>query len=143
MFKAILQKMNIEEGSQSDNTQENPEGAAPESAGAAGTEGSADPAKIQADVIEVLKTVYDPEIPVNIYELGLIYEVNVEPGGSVHVRMTLTSPSCPVAGSLPGEVEQKVKSVPGVTDARIELVWEPAWNMSMMSEAARLQLNMF
>jgi len=142
MFKAILQKMNIEEGSQPDIDLKNQEAAAPES-GASAAQGSVDPDKLKADVIEVLKTVYDPEIPVNIYELGLIYEVNVESDGAVHVRMTLTSPACPVAGSLPGEVEQKVKSVPGVTDARIELVWEPAWNMSMMSEAARLQLNMF
>ncbi|MFN8276318.1 MAG: SUF system Fe-S cluster assembly protein [Chitinophagales bacterium] len=97
-------------------------------------------ADIKAAVIEVLKTIFDPEIPVNIYELGLIYEVNVMDGDIVEVVMTLTSPSCPVAGTLPGEVEQKVKSVDGVTDAVVELVFEPAWTQEMMSEEARLEL---
>ena len=93
-------------------------------------------------VIEVLKTCYDPEIPVNIYELGLIYMVNVSDDGVVEVKMTLTSPMCPVAGSLPPEVEMKIRSVAGVTDARVEVVWDPPWDMSKMSEAARLQLNL-
>ncbi len=96
--------------------------------------------EIKAAVIEVLKTIFDPEIPVNIYELGLIYEVNVMDGNVVEVVMTLTSPSCPVAGTLPGEVEEKVKSVSGVTDAVVELVFEPAWNQDMMSEEAKLEL---
>lgn len=96
--------------------------------------------EIKTAVIEVLKTIFDPEIPVNIYELGLIYEVNVMDGNVVEIIMTLTSPSCPVAGTLPGEVEEKVKSVSGVTDAVVELVFEPAWNQDMMSEEAKLEL---
>ena len=101
------------------------------------------PADVENDIVEALRTVYDPEIPVNIYELGLIYDVDVQEGGAVHVKMTLTSPACPVAGSLPGEVQTKIEAVPGVTSAEIELVWDPVWNPSMMSEAARLQLGMF
>lgn len=97
---------------------------------------------IEAQVIEALRTVFDPEIPVNIYELGLIYDVKVEPAGAVAIRMTLTSPNCPAAQSLPSEVEAKVKEVPGVTDAKIEIVWEPPWDPDKMSEAARLQLGM-
>jgi FeS assembly SUF system protein len=98
---------------------------------------------IENGIVEALKTVFDPEIPVNIYELGLIYDIDLQPDGQVQVKMTLTSPGCPVAGSLPGEVKNKVEAVPGVTAADIELVWDPAWNPSMMSEAARLQLGMF
>ena len=94
-------------------------------------------------IVHALKTCYDPEIPVDIYELGLIYDVDVQAGGKVVVSMTLTSPACPVAGSLPGEVEQKVQGVEGVEEARVELVWEPPWNPGMMSEAARLDLGMF
>jgi FeS assembly SUF system protein len=102
-----------------------------------------DPAKIRADVIEALKTCYDPEIPVDIYELGLIYEIEIGDGGSVAVKMTLTSPACPVAGSLPGEVEGKVRSVAGVKDASVELVWDPPWDKDMMSEEAQLTLGFF
>ena len=98
---------------------------------------------IEEIIVEMLKTVYDPEIPVNIYEMGLIYDLNVEPGGQVQIKMTLTSPGCPVAGTLPGEVKDKVESVPGVAAAEVEVVWDPVWNPSMMSEAARLQLGMF
>ena len=94
-------------------------------------------------VIETLRTCYDPEIPVNIYELGLIYEVRVEPTGEVYVKMTLTSPNCPVAGSLPIEVKEKVKAVPNVTGVKLDLVWEPVWDPSKMTEAARLQLGLF
>ena len=97
---------------------------------------------IKKRVVEELKTVYDPEIPVNIYELGLIYQLEISETGFADVEMTLTSPMCPVAGSLPGEVEAKVKSVNGVSDARVELVWDPPWNMEMLSEEARLQLGM-
>lgn len=98
---------------------------------------------IEERVVEALRTVYDPEIPVDIYELGLIYEVNVdEELKSVHVSMTLTSPSCPVAGTLPGEVETKVKSVEGVDDAFVELVWDPPWTMEKLSDAAKLQLGL-
>ena len=101
------------------------------------------PLAIEAEVIEALRTVYDPEIPVNIYELGLIYEINVDEFGSVHIVMTLTSPACPVAGSLPGQVENTARAVEGVTDVRVELTFEPAWSMDMMSEEARLELGFF
>lgn len=94
-------------------------------------------------IIEVLRTCYDPEIPVNIYEMGLIYELKIDPSGSVAIKMTLTSPNCPAAASLPSEVEAKVRTAPGVTDAKVEVVWDPIWNPSMMSEAARLQLGFF
>jgi len=95
---------------------------------------------LEAQVVEALRTCYDPEIPVNIYELGLIYEVKVEPSGSTRVVMTLTSPHCPAAAELPAEVESKVRDVPGVTDARVDVVWDPPWDPSRMSEAAKLQL---
>jgi FeS assembly SUF system protein len=98
---------------------------------------------IENGIVEALKTVFDPEIPVNIYELGLIYDIDLQPGGEVLVKMTLTSPGCPVAGSLPGDVKNKIEGVPGVTSADVELVWDPTWNPSMMTEAARLQLGMF
>jgi FeS assembly SUF system protein len=98
--------------------------------------------ELERRIVDVLKTCYDPEIPVNIYELGLIYNVDLQPEGSVNVRMTLTSPMCPVAGSLPPEVEAKIRNVPGVTSAKVEVVWEPPWTPAMMSEAAKLQLNM-
>jgi FeS assembly SUF system protein len=98
--------------------------------------------ELEKRVVDVLRTCYDPEIPVNIHELGLIYNVDVQPGGSVNIRMTLTSPMCPVAGSLPPEVEAKVRNVPGVTSSKVEVVWDPPWTPAMMSEAAKLQLNM-
>jgi FeS assembly SUF system protein len=100
-------------------------------------------AALENAVVEMLQTVYDPEIPVNIYELGLIYDLDVQASGRVHIQMTLTAPACPVAGTLPGEIQEKVAGVPGVTEAEVELVWEPAWDPSRMSEAARLQLGMF
>lgn len=100
----------------------------------------ADTNKIEGEIIESLCTCYDPEIPVNIYELGLIYQVKVEPSGSALVRMTLTSPNCPAAAELPAEVEAKVRAVSGVTDAKVDVVWDPPWDQSMMSEAAKLQL---
>ena len=96
--------------------------------------------EIEGDVIEALRTVYDPEIPVNIYELGLVYGIDVDPEGRVQIRLTLTSPMCPVAGSLPPEVEAKVAGITGVRASTVELVWDPPWNPSMMSEAARLEL---
>ena len=99
-------------------------------------------AAIKQGVVDMLRTVYDPEIPVDIYELGLVYDVNVEESGNVAIRMTLTSPMCPVAESLPPEVEEKVRGVPGVTEVKIDLVWEPPWSPSLMSEAARLELGM-
>jgi FeS assembly SUF system protein len=94
-------------------------------------------------VIDAIKTVYDPEIPVNIWEVGLIYDVIVDDDGRASVTMTLTSPMCPVAESLPVEVEQKVSSVDGVASAKVDVVWDPPWNPDMMSEAAKLDLGMF
>jgi len=94
-------------------------------------------------VVEAIKTVYDPEIPVNIWELGLVYGVEVSSEHDVKVTMTLTAPACPAAGELPGEVEQKVAAVPGVKSAKVDVVWEPSWTKDMMSEAARLQLGFF
>ena len=102
-----------------------------------------DPSDVENGIVDALKTIYDPEIPVNIYELGLIYDVDIQEGGAVKVKMTLTAPGCPVAGTLPGEVEAKVAAAPGVASAEVELVWDPPWNPSMMSEAARLELGMF
>ena len=101
-----------------------------------------DSAMIEKQVIDALRTCYDPEIPVNIYELGLIYEVKVAPNGVVNVRMTLTSPACPSAQELPIEAEAKVRTVPDVTDAKVEVVFDPPWDSSMMSEAAKLQLGL-
>lgn len=96
---------------------------------------------IKYDLVAALKTVYDPEIPVDIYELGLIYQLEVDAKGHVDVVMTLTTPMCPAAEILPAEVEAKAREVDGVTDVKLELVWEPPWDMEMMSAAARLQLN--
>jgi len=98
--------------------------------------------ELEEQVIDQLRSCYDPEIPVNIYELGLIYDIDVTAEGKVDVRMTLTSPMCPVAGSLPPDVEARIRSIPGVTDAKVEVTWEPPWGPEMMTEAARLQLNM-
>jgi FeS assembly SUF system protein len=100
-------------------------------------------ATLEERVIVALRGVFDPEIPVNIYELGLVYDLKVDPAGAVSIRMTLTSPACPVAGALPGEVQMRVLAVPGVTSANVELVWDPPWDMSRMSEEARLQLGLF
>lgn len=99
--------------------------------------------KMESDVIEMLKTVFDPEIPVDIYELGLIYEIKIDEDANVYLKMTLTSPACPVAGSLPGEVEQKVKNVKGVNEVYVDLVWDPAWDKDRMSEEAKLTLGLF
>lgn len=96
--------------------------------------------EIKDIVISELQKIYDPEIPVNIYELGLIYEVNVDMQNNVHVLMTLTSPSCPAAEALPGEVEQNVKAIEGVNDVKVELTFEPPWSDELMSEAAKLEL---
>ena len=107
------------------------------------TETKVYPLMVEADILEALREVYDPEIPVNIYDLGLIYDVNVDEYGVVEIDMTLTSPACPVAGILPGQVEQKVREVNGVADVTVELVWEPAWSMDRMSEEAKLELGFF
>ena len=101
------------------------------------------PSPLEQKVIdEALKKCFDPEIPVNIWELGLIYSVAVSPEGAADVKMTLTAPACPVAGSLPGEVETKIKAVPGITGAKVELVWDPPWTAGMMSRVARVMLGM-
>jgi len=97
---------------------------------------------LQAPIIETLKTVYDPEIPVNIYDMGLIYGIEILETGHVFIKMTLTSPACPVAGSLPGEVEQRVAAIDGVGKVTVELVWDPPWTPDQLSEAARLQLGL-
>ena len=93
-------------------------------------------------VIKVMELVYDPEIPVNIYELGLIYDISVNDDNNVEITMTLTSPHCPVAESMPGEVEDRARSVDGVGDVKVNLVWDPPWTPERMSEAARLELGM-
>jgi len=103
--------------------------------------GEKDP-ELEERVLEALKTVQDPEIPVNLVELGLIYELEVSRGGAVYVEMTLTSPACPVAGALPGEVETAIRGVAGVTDVRVKLVFTPPWTQDRMSEEARLDLGL-
>ena len=100
------------------------------------------PNALEAQIVDALRTVYDPEIPVNIYEIGLIYNIDIDPSNSVNIRMTLTSPACPAAGTLPGEVEDKVRKVEGVCDVKVDIVWDPAWTPAMMSESAKLQLGM-
>jgi FeS assembly SUF system protein len=126
------------------NDREPAEAGTPKTGGAAdgGGPSTGNPEAIKQRVIDMLHTVYDPEIPVDIYELGLIYDVDVNRAGEVHVEMTLTSPACPVAGSLPPEVEQKVASVDGVTGARVDVVWDPPWTPDLMSEAAKLELGL-
>lgn len=98
--------------------------------------------KLKEKIIERLQTIYDPEIPVNIYELGLIYEVNVLPINNVQIVMTLTAPSCPAAQSLPIEVDQKLREIEGVNDVHVAVTWNPSWNRTMMSETAQLELGM-
>jgi FeS assembly SUF system protein len=98
---------------------------------------------LEQQILDVLKTCYDPEIPVDIYELGLIYKTDVGPDGDVAIDMTLTSPACPAAGSLPPEVERKVGELPGVRSVKVTVVWEPVWTPEKMTEAAKLQLGMF
>jgi FeS assembly SUF system protein len=97
----------------------------------------------EGKIVEMLKTVFDPEIPVDIYELGLIYAIEIADDGKVKIEMTLTTPSCPAAQELPGQVEEAVRMVPGVTEVRVEVVWDPPWEPSRMSEDARLALNMY
>ena len=96
--------------------------------------------EVRAQIVAALKTVFDPEVPINIYEMGLIYDIDVQSTGAVGIRMTLTSPACPVAGSLPPEVQAKARAVPNVTAAKVDVVWDPPWEPSRMSDAARLKL---
>src|SRR5256885_8560151 len=100
-------------------------------------------AALKPQIIEALSTVFDPEIPVNIYELGLIYDIIVDASNAVGVRMTLTAPACPAAQTLPVEVKRKVAQVPGVADVKVDIVWDPPWDRDRMSDAAKLQLGMF
>ena len=95
---------------------------------------------LREQAIKALRRVFDPEIPVNVYDLGLIYELIITPSAEAHLKMTLTAPNCPVAGILPKQIEQSVRSVPGIRDLHLDLVWDPPWNRSMMSDAARLEL---
>ncbi len=112
-----------------------------EATGVAATEPNGGSA-IEAQVVDVLKTCYDPEIPVDIYELGLVYRVEVDDGGKVEVDMTLTSPACPVAGTLPPEVEAKINRLEDVASVRVDLVWDPPWNPDRMTDAAKLRLGL-
>lgn len=98
--------------------------------------------ELREKVVAACQQVYDPEIPVNIFELGLIYEIDVDPSGEVHIKMTLTSPMCPEAQTLPMTVGSKVECIPEVTNCKVEIVWDPPWTMDKMTEAARLQLGM-
>ena len=100
------------------------------------------PGMLEERVIEAMRTVNDPEVPVNIYDLGLIYDLDIGEDGAVDVRMTLTAPACPVAGTLPGMVEEAIRGVEGVASASVELVWDPPWSKDRMSEAARLELGL-
>jgi FeS assembly SUF system protein len=97
---------------------------------------------IKAQIVEAMKTVYDPEIPVDIYELGLIYDIDVDTEGAATIHMTLTSPGCPVAGTLPGEVESRARTESGASEVTVDLVWEPPWSMDRMSDAAKLELGL-
>lgn len=101
-----------------------------------------DPESLREPVIAALRAVYDPEIPVNIYDLGLIYRIDIRPSGDVDIDMTLTAPACPVAGTMPRLVEDAVKQVEGVSEIRVELVWDPPWTKEQMTEEARLQLGL-
>lgn len=97
---------------------------------------------LRDNLVAALRTIYDPEIPVNIYDLGLIYALDIEPDGKVNIEMTLTAPACPVAGTFPDEVEQCLRKVPGVTDVHVELVWEPAWDIDMLTDEVKLELGL-
>jgi len=119
-----------------------PESPAPAPPPAAAKEAGDKIKTLEEQVTDAVKSCYDPEIPVNIWELGLVYSLAVSPENDVEVKMTLTAPACPVAGTLPGEVEAKVKAVPGVRNAKVELVWEPAWTPDKMSKLARVMLGM-
>ncbi len=101
-----------------------------------------DPDVLREKIVDMMRTIYDPEIPVNIYEIGLIYTIDIDSSNAVDIKMTLTSPACPAAGTLPGEVEDKARRVEGVAGVKVEVVWDPTWSPAMMSETAKLQLGM-
>ena len=111
--------------------------------GVAPPTGPVDISTIRENVVAATRTIFDPEIPVNIHELGLIYGIDVEETGDVKIRMTLTSPACPAAGSLPPEVQNKTAAIPGVKSVKVEVVWDPPWTQDRMSEGAKLQLGLF
>jgi len=121
-------------------TQNQPEAVSPDVAATPVT--AADSEALREKIVETLRSIYDPEIPVNIYEIGLIYSVDIDPANAVNIQMTLTSPACPAAGTLPGEVEDKTRRAEGVTDVKVDLVWDPTWTPALMSETAKLQLGM-
>jgi FeS assembly SUF system protein len=98
--------------------------------------------ELRDKLVAALRTIYDPEIHVNIYDLGLIYTLDIEPDGKINIEMTLTAPACPVAGTFPAEVEECLRKVPGVTDVQVELVWEPAWDMDMLTDEVKLELGL-
>ncbi len=116
---------------------------ATENPASANGESEASETTLRDRIIEALKTVRDPEIPVNIYDLGLIYDLDIDEAGKVAIRMTLTAPGCPVAGILPMQVEQAVRGVEGVSDVTVELVWDPPWTQDRISDEARLELGLF
>lgn len=136
----------VAEGAAKKTPEASPGGAQPAagvSSGGASAAATPDLAELEGKVKNAMRTVYDPEIPINIYELGLIYGLEIEPEGKVRVQMTLTAPSCPEAQWLPSRVQQVIQEVPGVSEVTVELVWEPPWTPKQMSEAARLQLGIF
>ncbi len=108
-----------------------------------GVPGEGEPDGLRERIVDALREIYDPEIPVNIYDLGLIYDIEIDPAGAVEIRMTLTTPGCPVAQTFPESVEMAVAAIEGVSAARVEVVWDPPWTMDRMDEAARLQLGLF
>ena len=111
-------------------------------AGSAAQDSRLPEAQFRDELIDALRTIYDPEIPVNIYDLGLIYALEIDAQGVVDIEMTLTAPACPVAETFPGTVESRLREVPGVADVHVQLVWEPAWSMDMMPDAVKLQLGL-
>ena len=129
MFEKLLKKPATQDSPDTDNADQAPQTAEDEA--------------LKQQVIEVLRTIYDPEIPVNIYDLGLIYEIHATEYGSVYIIMTLTTPGCPVAQSFPGTVQAHVMTVPGVKEAQVEIVWDPPWSQEQMSDAAKLQLGLY
>ena len=116
--------------------------ASPEAGEAGGSDPESGTGDLESQIVDAIKTVFDPEIPVNIYDLGLIYEIKVEPSNMVHITMTLTAPNCPAAGILPGQVQSVARGVPGVKDVELDLVFDPPWGPDRMSESAKLELGM-